>query len=228
MMLPFFALVSFRRCGPFLSCQVCWARAPSLPLFLSLSSRLHHTYVFFSIFITPQSPFVSLSSISIDFYSPLSPISLINFVSRLLYSLFPSCISIPLIKSQCAVFSFPPILLLLLFPLLCVFCHLFPLSWSKTVFSPDYYGAPGLLNGYFCTSPGMHQTLHVSVCLSWHQHWAEFENMQLMCENDVCSHYRFQVLFQRENLLNLFFFVLFWLPNNKPTPAASQQRISTT
>lgn len=62
--------------------------------------------------------------------------------------------------------------LLLPFALFCVYSAIFPpFSRSKTLFAPDRYDAPGLLNrwrGYFCSSPWGHQTLCLSACLRWH------------------------------------------------------------
>lgn len=62
--------------------------------------------------------------------------------------------------------------LLLPFAHFCVYSAIFPpFSRSKTLFAPDRYDAPGLLNrwrGYFCSSPWGHQTLCLSACLRWH------------------------------------------------------------
>lgn len=96
----------------------------------------------------------------------LRPISLIKFASPLLHSLLPSCISVPLIKSQHAVSSSS-----LLLSFVYILPSSPPFSRSKTLFAPDRYDAPGLLNrwrGYFCSSPWGHQTLCLSACLRWH------------------------------------------------------------
>lgn len=76
----------------------------SLLLFL-LSLRLFHSHPHFHWLPSPK------------------PVSLINFASHLLYSLFLSCISIPLINSQRSVS--PSLVYPSSFLLSCVFCHLF-------------------------------------------------------------------------------------------------------
>lgn len=117
---PFFALVSFRRCSPFFI-------MPSLLNQGCLS--LHHTYAFLCVFTMPQAPsflfFISLLlSCSNPFplaSAPPPPIPLINSVSSLCCSLFPSCISSPLIKSQYSL-SLLPFLLFFFFFLLLQHC----------------------------------------------------------------------------------------------------------
>lgn len=100
----------------------------------------------------PQSPSVSLASISTDFFSPLSPFPLVMFASHLLSSHSLLHLS-PFDQKPVCSFSFPSILLLLLLSL-CALCHSshLPLSRFKTVFALDCSKAPGHLNrwrGYF-------------------------------------------------------------------------------
>lgn len=122
--------------------------------------------IFTSLWLPPQSPPTSLSSISTDFFSPPKT----NFTHQVCLSSPPQ----PPSFLHLSAFDQEPVcsFLLLPFALFCIYSAIFsPFSRSKTLFAPDRYDAPGLLNrwrGYFCSSPWGHQTLCLSACLRWH------------------------------------------------------------
>lgn len=104
---------------------------PEPCLCLSLSGRLHLISVFLLFFHYPS---VSSCLSLIHFhwlFLPASPISPNVFAYRLFYSFFPSCIPIPLIRSQCA--ASLSLLYSPFYCLLCAFCHLLSPSLLKSV-----------------------------------------------------------------------------------------------
>lgn len=125
---------------------------PGPCLCLSLSGRLHLISVFLLFFHYPS---VS-SCLSLTHFHwlllPVSPISPIVFAYHLFYSLFPSCIPIPLIRSQCAAS-----LSLLYSPLLLSFVCFLPSSFPQLVKKCSHLIIIILLvswmDGYFCSFP---------------------------------------------------------------------------
>lgn len=138
---------------------------PGPCLCLSLPGRLHLISVFLLFFHYPS---VSSCLSLIHFHClflPVSPISPIVFAYRLFYSLFPSCIPIPLIRSQCAAS-----LSLLYSPLLLSFVCFLPSSLPQLVKKCSHLIIIILLvswmEGYFCSFPcGYQMGMCVSIVL---------------------------------------------------------------